>query len=80
MVKVSAGESSKIVKIILSRQKKFKGSQIMSPKRSQNSDEKLWSAFHALMNVISELEETKITVELKKDTEISEEQLNKIIV
>lgn len=56
--------------------KKFKS---MSPERSQNSGEKLWNAFYALMNVTSELEETKFTMELKKDTEISEEQLNKII-
>uniref|UniRef100_A0A3B0JKM4 Uncharacterized protein n=1 Tax=Wolbachia endosymbiont of Aleurodicus floccissimus TaxID=2152762 RepID=A0A3B0JKM4_9RICK len=82
MVKVSAGENSKKLKDGKNQRmspKKFKGSQSMSPKRSQNSGEKLWSAFHALMNVISELEETKVTVELKKDTEISEEQLNKII-
>uniref|UniRef100_A0A3B0JJF4 Uncharacterized protein n=1 Tax=Wolbachia endosymbiont of Aleurodicus dispersus TaxID=1288877 RepID=A0A3B0JJF4_9RICK len=82
MVKVSAGENSKKLKDGKNQPispKKFKGSQSMSPKRSQNSGEKLWSAFHALMNVISELEETKVTVELKKDTEISEEQLNKII-
>ncbi|QJT94106.1 hypothetical protein HGO53_01955 [Wolbachia endosymbiont of Diaphorina citri] len=81
MAKVSAGENSKKLKNSKNQPmspKKFKGSQFMSPKRSQNSGEKLWNAFHALMNVISELEETKVTVELKKD-EISEEQLNKII-
>lgn len=82
MVKVNAGESARKLKEIKFQPmspKKFKGSQSMSPKRSRNSGEKLWSAFHSLMNVISELEETKVTVELKKDTEISEEQLNKII-
>ncbi|WP_143689085.1 hypothetical protein [Wolbachia endosymbiont of Nilaparvata lugens] len=82
MAKVNAGESARKLKEIKFQPmspKKFKGSQSMSPKRSRNSGEKLWSAFHSLMNVISELEETKVTVELKKDTEISEEQLNKII-
>ncbi|MGL9758018.1 MAG: hypothetical protein ACR5LA_04065 [Wolbachia sp.] len=82
MVKVSAGENSQKLKNSKNQPmspKKFKGSQSMSPKRSQNSGEKLWNAFHALMNVILELEETKVTVELKKDTEIPEEQLNKII-
>lgn len=82
MVKASAGENAKTLresKYQLTSPKKFKSSQPTSPKRSRNSGKKLWYALNELMDIISELEETKLIVELKKDTEISEEQLNKIV-
>lgn len=81
MAKVSAGENSKKLKDGKNQPispKKFKGSQSMSPKRSQNSGEKLWNALESLEEAKSELKKRKFEIELKKDTEISDEGIEKI--
>ncbi|WP_353280894.1 hypothetical protein [Wolbachia endosymbiont (group B) of Tholera decimalis] len=82
MAKVSAGENSKKLKDGKNQPistKKFKGSQSMSPKRSQNSGEKLWNALESLEEAKSELKKRKFEIELKKDTEISDEGIEKVV-
>ncbi|MCA7010646.1 hypothetical protein [Wolbachia endosymbiont of Tribolium confusum] len=82
MAKVSAGENSKKLKNSKNQPmspKKFKGSQFMSPKRSQNSGEKLWNALESLQEAKSELKKRKFEIELKKDTEISDERIEKVV-
>ncbi|WP_264682665.1 MULTISPECIES: hypothetical protein [unclassified Wolbachia] len=82
MAKVSAGENSKKLKDGKNQPispKKFKGSQSMSPKRSQNSGEKLWNVLESLEEAKSELKKRKFEIELKKDTKISEEGIEKVV-
>lgn len=51
----------------------------MSPKRSQNYGEKLWNALESLQEAKSELKKRKFEIELKKDTEISDERIEKVV-
>lgn len=51
----------------------------MSPKWSQNSGEKLWNALESLQKAKSELKKRKFEIELKKDTEISDERIEKVV-
>ncbi|MEC4734723.1 MAG: hypothetical protein O7161_02055 [Wolbachia endosymbiont of Halictus tumulorum] len=59
--------------------KKCKGSQSMSPKQSQNYGKKLWNALESLEEAKSELKKRKFEIELKKDTKISEEGIEKVV-
>ncbi|WP_341815795.1 hypothetical protein [Wolbachia endosymbiont (group B) of Idaea biselata] len=82
MVKVNAGENAKKLKEIkfqLMSPKKSKSSQSMSPKRSQNSGEKLWNALESLEGAKAELKKRKFEIELKKDDDISDERIEKVV-
>jgi len=82
MVKVNAGENAKKLKEIkfqLMSPKKSKSSQQMSPKRIQNSGERLWNALESLEGAKAELKKRKFEIELKKDDEISDERIEKVL-
>lgn len=82
MAKVNAGENAKKLKEIkfqLMSPKKSKSSQQMSPKRSRNAGEKLLNALESLEGAKAELKKRKFEIELKKDDEISDERIEKVV-
>ncbi|WP_264336762.1 MULTISPECIES: hypothetical protein [unclassified Wolbachia] len=82
MVKASAGENSKKLKDGKNQPmspKKSKSSQQMSPKRSRNAGEKLLNALESLEGAKAELKKRKFEIELKKDDEISDERIEKVV-
>ncbi|WP_353279382.1 hypothetical protein [Wolbachia endosymbiont (group B) of Xanthorhoe designata] len=72
-------KSSKKLNFSLCHQKSPKAVSLCHQKRSQNSGEKLWNALESLEGAKAELKKRKFEIELKKDDDISDERIEKVV-